>query len=73
MSVDLGPFLAAVPEAVVEKLSSARRVLAVSHENPDADTLGAVLGVCTVLEACGARATAVAPMAVAAPCSAGPG
>ncbi|HEX5826901.1 MAG TPA: DHH family phosphoesterase [Candidatus Limnocylindrales bacterium] len=49
----------AVPPAVLARLTGARNALVVSHENPDADTLGAVLGVCTVLEACGARATAV--------------
>ena len=49
----------AVPAAVVERLRGARHVLAVSHENPDADTLGAVLGVCLLVEAMGGRATAV--------------
>ena len=49
----------AVPPAVVERLRGARHVLAVSHENPDADTLGAVLGVCLLVEALGGRATAV--------------
>ncbi|HET7829020.1 MAG TPA: DHH family phosphoesterase [Candidatus Limnocylindrales bacterium] len=49
----------AVPEPVVARLTAARNALVVSHENPDADTLGANLAVCTILEACGARATAV--------------
>jgi bifunctional oligoribonuclease and PAP phosphatase NrnA len=49
----------AVPPLVLDRLVAARNALVVSHENPDADTLGAALGVCTVLEACGARATAV--------------
>jgi len=49
----------AVPAAVLERLTRARNALVVSHENPDADTLGATLGVCAVLEACGAKATAV--------------
>jgi phosphoesterase RecJ-like protein len=49
----------AVPPIVLARLTSARNALVVSHENPDADTLGAVLGVCTVLETLGARATAV--------------
>ena len=44
MTVDLAPYLDAVPDAVVERLRGARRVLAVGHENPDADTLGATLG-----------------------------
>ncbi len=49
----------AVPEAVVARLRGARHVLAVTHENPDADTLGAVLGVSLLVEALGGRATAV--------------
>ncbi|HEY4753778.1 MAG TPA: hypothetical protein VIH37_10860, partial [Candidatus Limnocylindrales bacterium] len=49
----------AVPPAVVERLRGARSVLAVSHENPDADTLGAVIGVCILVEALGGRAAAV--------------
>jgi phosphoesterase RecJ-like protein len=49
----------AVPAPVLARLTAARNALVVSHEHPDADTLGAVLGVCEVLEACGARATAV--------------
>jgi phosphoesterase RecJ-like protein len=49
----------AVPGAVVERLRGARHVLAVTHEHPDADTLGAVLGVCLLVEAMGGRATAV--------------
>jgi phosphoesterase RecJ-like protein len=55
MSVDLGPYLDAVPEAVVERLAKARRVLAVGHENPDADTLGATLAVLHIVEARGGR------------------
>jgi phosphoesterase RecJ-like protein len=48
-----------VPAPVLARLTGARNALVVTHENPDADTLGAALGVCLVLEACGARATAV--------------
>ena len=59
MTVDLGPYLAAVPDAVVERISSARRVLAVGHENPDADTLGATLAVARIVERRGSRADAV--------------
>ena len=59
MSVALEPYLDAVPGAVVERLRSARRVLAVSHENPDADTLGATLGVVRLVEAMGGSADAV--------------
>ena len=57
--IDLTPWLGAVPDAVVERLTSARRVLAVGHENPDADTLGATLAVCRLVERQGAVATAV--------------
>jgi phosphoesterase RecJ-like protein len=53
MTVDLGAYIDTVPAAVVERLRGARRVLAVSHENPDADTLGASLGVSYVVEAMG--------------------
>ncbi len=58
-ALDLGPWAAVVPDAVVERLTRARHVLAVSHENPDADTLGATLGVATLVEALGGRATPV--------------
>ena len=56
MTVDLGPYLAAVPEPVVARVAGARRVLAVSHENPDADTIGAALGLATLVEAMGGAA-----------------
>ncbi len=59
MSVDLEPFLSAVPESVVDRLRGARRVLAVSHENPDADTLGAALGIVRVVESVGGAADPV--------------
>ena len=59
MSVDLRPYLDAVPQAVVDRLRGARRVLAVSHENPDADTLGATLGVVRLVEAMGGTADPV--------------
>ena len=55
----LDAYLEAVPDEVVARLKGARRVLAVSHENPDADTLGATLGVATLVEAVGGRATPV--------------
>ena len=48
-----------MPEVVVERLRGARRVLAVGHENPDADTLGATLGVVAIVEALGGRADPV--------------
>ncbi len=53
MSIDLTPYLSAVPDTVVERLRGARRVLAVSHENPDADTLGATIGVVQLVETLG--------------------
>jgi phosphoesterase RecJ-like protein len=59
MTIDLSPFLGTVPEVVVERLRGARRVLAVGHENPDADTLGATLGVVAIVEALGGRADPV--------------
>jgi phosphoesterase RecJ-like protein len=57
--IDLRPWLDAVPAAVVERLTGARRVLAVGHENPDADTLGATLAVCRLVERNGGVATPV--------------
>ena len=59
MTVDLGSYEACVPDVVVERLRRARRVLAVSHENPDADTLGATLGVVRIVEALGGSADPV--------------
>lgn len=59
MTVDLGPFLDAVPASVVARLRGARRVLAVGHENPDADTLGATLAVVSIVEALGGTADPV--------------
>jgi bifunctional oligoribonuclease and PAP phosphatase NrnA len=59
LTVDLTPYLADVPDRVVERLRSARRVLVVSHENPDADTIGAALGVVRIVEALGGSADPV--------------
>src|SRR3954451_13582061 len=59
MTVSLDPFLDVVPQEVVARIRSARRVLAVSHEKPDADTLGATLGVVRLVEAMGGTADAV--------------
>ncbi len=58
-SVDLTDWAGTVPVPVVEAVAGARNVLVVSHENPDADTLGAALALVTVVEARGGRATAV--------------
>jgi phosphoesterase RecJ-like protein len=49
----------AVPDGVLQRLQGARTVLAVGHENPDADTLGASLGVAILVEQLGGRATVV--------------
>ena len=57
--IDLSRWSTAVPDAVVTRIRAAVNVLAVSHENPDADTLGATLAVCRLVEAQGGRATAV--------------
>jgi bifunctional oligoribonuclease and PAP phosphatase NrnA len=58
--VDLAALAAeTVPAVVAERLRRARRVLAVSHEHPDADTIGAVIAICVLVEALGGRATAV--------------
>jgi phosphoesterase RecJ-like protein len=59
MSVDLTPYVDAVPDIVVERVGGARRVLAVGHENPDADTLGASLAIVRLVEALGGAADPV--------------
>ena len=56
-AVDLATLSAAVPDAVVERLSAARSVLAGGHENPDADALGAALAIGMLVSARGGRAT----------------
>jgi len=55
LDADLGD----VPAALVARIRGARSILAVSHENPDGDTLGAVLGIVAIADALGAHATAV--------------
>ena len=59
MKDDLAAWLDAVPEPLIAALRSAREVLVISHENPDADTLGAGLGLRAVIESRGGRATLV--------------
>ncbi len=59
MTIDLAPFAAAVPDVVVERLRAGRNVLAVSHENPDADTVGSTLAISRIVEQHGGRATLV--------------
>jgi bifunctional oligoribonuclease and PAP phosphatase NrnA len=56
---ELARWSEAVPGGVVAALEAARTVLVVSHENPDADTLGATLAVSAMVEACGGRADPV--------------
>jgi bifunctional oligoribonuclease and PAP phosphatase NrnA len=48
-----------VPDIVIDRLRAARRVLAVGHENPDADTLGATLAVVSMVEQMGGSADPV--------------
>lgn len=59
MSVDLGPWLDAVPAAAADAIAAARHALIATHENPDADTLGAALGVAGIVEHHGGRATLI--------------
>jgi phosphoesterase RecJ-like protein len=57
--VDLSAYAAAVPDEVVERLRSARRVLTICHENPEADALGSALAVALLVERGGGVATPV--------------
>jgi phosphoesterase RecJ-like protein len=57
--VDLAAYARAVPAAVVDRIRAARRILSLSHENPDADTLGASLAILAIGEALGAHVTPV--------------
>jgi phosphoesterase RecJ-like protein len=59
VTVDLTPWLSAVPEATLTSVADARHVLVASHENPDADTLGAAIGIAAIVEARGGQATLV--------------
>jgi phosphoesterase RecJ-like protein len=51
--------VAAVPTDVIERIRSARVVLTVCHENPEADALGSALAVALAVEELGGRATPV--------------
>jgi phosphoesterase RecJ-like protein len=64
MSVDLTPWLDAVPDAAADAIAGARHALVASHENPDADTLGAALGIASIVEHHGGRATLLSTDAV---------
>ena len=59
MSVDLRPWLDAVPPDAARRIAAARHALIASHENPDADTLGAALGIAVIVEHHGGRATLI--------------
>jgi bifunctional oligoribonuclease and PAP phosphatase NrnA len=59
MSVDLAPWLPDVPESTARAIAASRRPLIASHENPDADTLGAALGVALIVERHGGLPTLV--------------
>lgn len=59
MSVDLRPWLDAVPSEAVRRIAAARHALIATHENPDADTLGAALGIAVIVEHHDGRATLV--------------
>ncbi len=59
MTVDLGPYLDAVPARVVEALAAARRPLVATHEHPDADTIGAALAVAVLVASHGGNADLV--------------
>jgi phosphoesterase RecJ-like protein len=59
MTVDLQPWLGEVPARAASRIGAGRRVLVASHENPDADTLGAALGIAAIVEHGGGRAELV--------------
>lgn len=59
MSVDLRPWLDAVPREAATAIAGAKHALVATHENPDADTLGAALGVAAIVEHHGGRATLI--------------
>jgi bifunctional oligoribonuclease and PAP phosphatase NrnA len=57
VTFDLRPWLDAVPARAAATIAGARHALVATHENPDADTLGAALGIATIVERHGGRAT----------------
>ena len=59
MTIDLRPWLEAVPDGAANAVAAARHALVVCHENPDADTLGAAIGVEVIVERHGGRATLI--------------
>jgi phosphoesterase RecJ-like protein len=63
---DLAALAAAVPAPIAERLASAGTVLAVGHENPDADALGAAIAIARIVIARGGRATVASSEPIAA-------
>jgi len=59
MTVALDPWLGVVPGRLADRLGGSSSVLVISHENPDADTLGAALAIRIIVAAAGGRATLV--------------
>ena len=59
MTIDLAGYVEGVPAVVADRIRGARHVLAVGHENPDADTLGATLAIVRIVEALGGSADPV--------------
>jgi bifunctional oligoribonuclease and PAP phosphatase NrnA len=57
VGTDLDALAATVPAPIAERLAAARTVLAVGHENPDADALGALIAMARIVTARGGRAT----------------
>lgn len=57
--VDLRAFASAVPQAAIDRLKAARRILTICHENPEADALGSALGLAMIAERNGSIATPV--------------
>lgn len=51
--------ISAVPAAVIERITAARNVLTVCHENPEADALGSALALALAVEQLGGSATPV--------------
>ena len=57
MPADLGALASMVPDLIAKRLASARTVLAVGHEHPDADALGAAIAIGRIVTARGGTAT----------------
>ena len=66
MSTELAALAAAVPVPIADRLATARTVLSLGHENPDADALGAAIAIARIVTARGGRATVASSDPVAA-------